>query len=63
MEKGASAPILLMDMGARAVCMAARSGVVMGHDEVKKISEMLRDCFAPETADSTNQEVICFLQF
>ena len=43
--------------------MAAGSGVIMGHERVEKISESLRDYFAPGAEESAYQEVARCLRF
>ena len=48
---------------AREVCMVAGHDGIMDQEGAKKIMELLRDYFAPESADSTNQEAVCFSQF
>ena len=48
---------------AREVCMAGESDVIAGPDGAKRISELLRDYFAPEALDSVYQEVVRFSQF
>ena len=53
----ASASILHMNAAAREVCMSAESEVIVGHDEVGEISDLLHDCLAPDAVGSVNQEV------
>ena len=43
--------------------MAGESDVIAGPDGAKRISELLRDYFAPEALDSVYQEVVRFSQF
>ena len=47
-----------MDALAREVCMGAGSDVIMGQESVGDILVLLRDFYAPGSADSIYKEVV-----
>ena len=61
--KRASAPILKMGTVARRVCIPAGSDEIVDQEVMMRITQLLRDYFAPAAADAANQEVARFLQF